>query len=68
MQERTCRPFERLSQRIIVIWIDATKRKDVNAVLALYTDDAIVLPPGAAPVTGRDAIREFYKRCYADPS
>ena len=49
-------------------WIDATKRKDVNAVLALYTDDAIVLPPGAAPVTGRDAIREFYKRYYADPS
>jgi uncharacterized protein (TIGR02246 family) len=49
-------------------WIDATKRKDVDTVLALYADDAIVLPPGAAPVTGRNAIREFYKQYYADPS
>jgi uncharacterized protein (TIGR02246 family) len=46
-------------------WVQATKRKDVAAVLAIYADDAIVLPPGRDPVTGRDAIREFYKEYYS---
>jgi len=46
-------------------WVEATKRKDVAAVLTIYTDDAIVLPPGQEPVNGREAIREFYKSYYA---
>ena len=46
-------------------WVEAIKRKDVAAVLTIYTDDAIVLPPGQEPVIGREAIREFYKSYYA---
>jgi uncharacterized protein (TIGR02246 family) len=45
-------------------WIDATKAKDVDAVLALYTDDAVVLPDHENTITGKGAIREFYKRWY----
>jgi uncharacterized protein (TIGR02246 family) len=45
-------------------WIEATKAKDVNAVLALYTDDAVVLPDNENTITGKEAIGEFYKRWY----
>lgn len=33
---------------------------DWDAVAALYTQDAILLPPNAPAVTGRSAIREFF--------
>jgi uncharacterized protein (TIGR02246 family) len=48
-------------------WVAATQRKDVEAVVALYADDAIVLPPGGEPVAGREHIRKFYETYYADP-
>ncbi len=34
-------------------WVEATQHKDVEAVLALYDDDAIVLPPGGTPIASR---------------
>jgi len=46
-------------------WVEATKHKDVDAVLSIYDDDAIVLPPGYDPVIGQKAIREFYKSYYS---
>lgn len=46
-------------------WIDATKRKDVDAVMALYTDDAVMLPDDSNTVKGKDAIRKFYKQWYS---
>jgi uncharacterized protein (TIGR02246 family) len=46
-------------------WVEATKQKDVEGVLTLYADDAIVLPPGRDAVRGREAIREFYKGYYS---
>ena len=46
-------------------WIDATKKKDVDAVVSLYTDDAVVLPDDSNMVKGKDAIRDFYKRWYS---
>jgi hypothetical protein len=48
-------------------WVAATQRKDVEGVVELYADDAIVLPPDGDPVAGRGQIREFYERYYADP-
>lgn len=33
---------------------------DVAAAAGVYTQDAIVLPPGRPSVAGRDAIREFW--------
>jgi uncharacterized protein (TIGR02246 family) len=47
-------------------WVEATQHKDVEAVLELYADDAIVLPPGGEHIAGRERIREFYKKYYAD--
>ena len=46
-------------------WIDASKAKDVDAVLALYDDDAVVLPDDDNLIKGKAAIREFYKRWYS---
>jgi uncharacterized protein (TIGR02246 family) len=34
---------------------------DIASVAARYTDDAIVLPPGAEMLKGRDAIQSFWK-------
>ncbi len=45
--------IERSSQR----FVEAMAAGDADAVAALYLPDAIVLPPGAPPVVGRDAIR-----------
>lgn len=46
-------------------WIDATKAKDVEAVLALYTDDAVMLPDDGNMAKGKDAIGAFYKQWYS---
>jgi ketosteroid isomerase-like protein len=34
--------------------------KDADALAALYTEDAQLLPPGATEVSGRDAIRAYF--------
>jgi ketosteroid isomerase-like protein len=34
---------------------------DAAAVAALYTDDAVILPPGAEMMKGKNAIRAFWK-------
>ncbi len=34
---------------------------DGAGVAALYTDDAAIMPPGAARLEGRDAIRQFWQ-------
>lgn len=40
---------------------EAFSRGDSDAIAALYSEDAIVLPPGGAMVKGRPAIAEFWK-------
>ena len=39
--------------------------RDVDAVVALYTDDAVIMPPGAPVVVGKDAIRDFFTAQFA---
>jgi uncharacterized protein (TIGR02246 family) len=39
---------------------DAIAKGDMDRLAALYTQDAILLPPDAQMVRGRDAIREFW--------
>src|SRR5579884_1314167 len=48
-------------------WISAVQKKDVNAVAALYTEDAVMLPPNQPAVSGREAIRHFYEDFYRSP-
>lgn len=38
--------------------IAASKKDDVDALLALWTEDGVLLQPGSAPVVGKAAIRE----------
>lgn len=39
---------------------DAFNAGDWAAVASLYADDAVVMPPGSEPVTGRAAIQEMF--------
>jgi len=42
-------------------WTEAVKAKDVDALVGLYTDDATVLPEEGEPVSGKYAVRAFYR-------
>jgi uncharacterized protein (TIGR02246 family) len=41
-------------------WEKAFAAGDAKALAALYAEDALLLPPGAASVSGRAAIQEFF--------
>ena len=41
-------------------WEKAYNNKDADAIAALYSEDGQLLPPGAAVVNGRAAIRDFW--------
>ena len=45
----------------------AAEGKDVEKVVAFWTDDAKVVPAGAPVVSGKAAIREFVSRSFATP-
>jgi len=45
--------------------VAADNRRDLERVLAYYAADAILLPPGEAPVAGRDRIRPRYEALFA---
>jgi uncharacterized protein (TIGR02246 family) len=45
--------------------VDADNRRDLASVLAYYASDAVLLPPGEAPVIGRDSIRPRYEALFA---
>lgn len=49
-----------LIERLHGDWADAEVAKDVDASLAFMTDDAVLQPPNAPPIQGREAIRDFY--------
>lgn len=42
-------------------WIAGYNAGDAAAVAALYTEDAMLLPPNSEPVEGRDAIRAYWQ-------
>lgn len=48
-------------------WSDAFVKKDLNAVLSYYADDAVLMDPGPAlMVRGKDAIRKAFADFFAD--
>jgi uncharacterized protein (TIGR02246 family) len=47
-------------------WFAANNAGDADALAALYADDAVVGAPGAAPASGRAAIREHMARDIAE--
>ena len=48
-------------EEAIMAWQTAWNAGDGAGVAALYTDDAILLPPGSDPVQGREAIQAFWQ-------
>ena len=57
---------EREVQKRIEALIEADNRGDLEAVVACYGDDAVLIPPGDPPVSGKEAIRERYRKIFAE--
>lgn len=45
----------------------ASARAPVEEVLDFWTDDAVVVPPGMPPVSGRQALRDYVSGSYVIP-
>ena len=43
-------------------YVKATLAADAKAIAALYTDDAVEMPPNQSPVKGRAAIQQYYEK------
>ncbi|MFV8818546.1 YybH family protein [Haliea sp. E17] len=43
-------------------WMSAYNSGDADALANLYAEDAVLMPPGVAPVQGRAAIRAYYAK------
>jgi uncharacterized protein (TIGR02246 family) len=43
-------------------YVAASNEGDAAALTALYTEDAVLLPPDHAPIHGREAIGEFWRQ------
>lgn len=43
------------------VFVAALARGDTDALAAIYTADATLLPPAADPIRGREAIRRFWQ-------
>lgn len=41
-------------------WREASKRRDVDSLLGLVTDDVVFLAPGQPPIRGKGAVRELF--------
>jgi uncharacterized protein (TIGR02246 family) len=46
-------------------YVKATLAADPKAIAALYTDDAVEMPPNMPPVKGRAAIQQYYEKQFA---
>jgi len=53
--------FKAAIEKTIAAWEKAFNAKDAAAVSKLYTEDAILLPPGSPAVNGRANIQSFFQ-------
>lgn len=49
----------------VLAWIDAFNRADVEALAAMYSEDAVNHQVAEAPVAGREAIRRMFAKGFA---
>ena len=42
-------------------WKAASDARDVNKILSLITDDAVILAPNSPPIVGKKAVESMYK-------
>jgi len=52
-------------RELVLAWVDAFNRADVDALAALYADDAVNHQVAESPVHGRDAIRAMFASGFA---
>ena len=52
-------------EETVRVWVDAFNRADLDALAALYADDAINHQVAEEPVAGRDAIRQMFADDFA---
>lgn len=50
---------------IVKVWVDAFNRADVEALVALYSDDAVNHQVAESPVEGHEAIRKMFAEEFA---
>jgi uncharacterized protein (TIGR02246 family) len=46
-------------------WTTAVKAQDIDRLLSLVTDDVVFLPPGGAPIRGKQAVGDLYRLLFA---
>ena len=46
--------------KVLISWVEGLRQGDVAAVNALYTKDAIQLPPDREIIRGQEKIKEFH--------
>lgn len=57
-----------ISKQIAGKWIEATGKRDPAALAALFTKDAVMLPPNVAqPIVGEAAIRAYFDKAMQQP-
>jgi len=47
-------------------WSFALQNRDMDDAMGVFTDDVVLLPPGQPMLTGKVAVRAFYKQAFAD--
>ena len=47
-------------------WAKAFNAGDADGIVALYTDDAVVMPPGAAVLRGKTALKAYFVKSIAE--
>jgi uncharacterized protein (TIGR02246 family) len=55
------RPLAQALAETRASFVAALGRADTEALAALYTPDATLLPPAATPISGREAIKRFWQ-------
>ena len=55
----------RQARAVAIGIIEADNRRDIERVLRYYAADAVLMPPGEGPVTGREAIRPRYEEMFS---
>jgi uncharacterized protein (TIGR02246 family) len=60
----TCNPSSQAVASAPLALIAANNRGDVESALGGYTEDAVWLPPGRAPMQGRSTFRERYETLF----
>ncbi|MCU1307768.1 MAG: hypothetical protein JWN45_2463 [Acidobacteriaceae bacterium] len=48
-------------------WLAAAKSRDTEKTVAFWADDASIMMPGAPPVTGKKAIKDYVAGAFASP-